>query len=76
MSDKRLSFAKRPLLKRSADAVFEAYDFLIEYDVDDIQEFLGGDVAIAAVSCVTGIDEETIITEIIKQSKQHQKVMV
>ncbi|WP_339145205.1 hypothetical protein [Pseudoalteromonas galatheae] len=74
MSSERLSFAKRPLLIRSAEAIFTAYEMLEEYDEEGIREFLEGDITVAAVSVVSGIDEPALVDEVVKQASklQHQ----
>ena len=73
MSSERLSFAKRPLLIRSAEALFTAYEMLEEYDEESIREFLEGDVTVAAVSVVSGIDEPALVDEVVKQASKLQR---
>lgn len=73
MSSERLSFAKRPLLIRSAEALFTAYEMLEEYDEESIREFLEGDVTVAAVSVVSGIDEPALVDEVVKQASKIQR---
>ncbi len=73
MKSERLSFAKRALLTRSAEALFTAYEMLEEYDEESIREFLEGDVTVAAVSVVSGIDEPALVDEVVKQASKIQR---
>jgi hypothetical protein len=72
MKKEKLSFAKKPLLERCAEGLFTAYEMLSEYDEEDIREFLNGEITLAAVGVVSGIKEELIINEVVKQAKRSQ----
>lgn len=72
MQSQRLSFAKKNLLQRSADAVFVAYEMLEEYDEKSIRDFLVGDIIVAAVAVVSGLEESNIVDEVVKQARKKQ----
>ncbi|EEQ05830.1 MULTISPECIES: hypothetical protein [Yersinia] len=69
----RLSFERKKLLYRTADALSVAYDNLESLSSDEVREFIeGGDITVAALAYVTGLQEDEIIEEAVKQAKKRE----
>ncbi|EKN4699686.1 hypothetical protein JE939_002858 [Yersinia ruckeri] len=70
----RLSFERRKLLSRTADALSVAYDDLGRMSPDDVRERIeGGDITVSALAYATGLSEEEIIEEAVKQAKKRER---
>lgn len=67
----RLSFARKELLRRAAESLYVTYDDLSILSPDDVLERIsGGDITVAALSYVTGLEETDIISETVKLSEK------
>ncbi|WP_275234093.1 hypothetical protein [Pantoea ananatis] len=67
----RLSFARKELLRRAAESLYVTYDDLCILSPDDVLERIGGgDITVADLSYVTGLEEKDIITETVKLSEK------
>ena len=64
----RLSFERR-----AAQSLELAYEELGEMDAAEVCTFLAGDITLATVAYVTGLDEEEIRNEAVRQARRRFK---
>ncbi len=71
----RLSFERKKLLRRAAEGLSVAYDDLDTLPANDVLERIseGGDIIVAALAYVTGLEEDEIIGEAVKQAVKREK---
>ena len=68
-STERQTPERRALLIRAAESLELAYEELGEMDAAEVCTFLTGDITLAAVAFVTGLDEEEVRNEVVRQAR-------